>query len=175
MNARLYLSFMLSIACIIATATPLSRQQALIRVQASLRNVQVADKTLSCQEIKADEPYYIFSGDNSFVIASGDDRFPAVLGYSNNSSLNRDDMPPALKHLLRACSTPTGVPASTSEPHASGSVSRKPILPLVRSTWGQEAHVSASRQHWHTDSYRQRCHGFGTSDAVPHMAIRNGL
>lgn len=139
MNARLYLSFMLSIACIIATATPLSRQQALIRVQASLSNVQVADKTLSCQETKADEPYYIFSSDNSFVIASGDDRFPAVLGYSNNSSLNRDDMPPALKHLLRACSTPTDVPASPSEPHASGSVSRKPILPLVRSTWGQEA------------------------------------
>ena len=40
-------------------------------------------------------PYFIFNngGDNGFVIVSGDDRTPSILGYSDKGAFNTEDIP----------------------------------------------------------------------------------
>jgi hypothetical protein len=48
-----------------------------------------------------DEAYYVFNiGDNSFVIIAGDDAHRPVIGYSDQSSFNAFDIPPALAYYL---------------------------------------------------------------------------
>ena len=46
--------------------------------------------------------YYVFNvpQQQGFVIVSGDDRTPAILGYADNGTLDTDDLPPALCWLL---------------------------------------------------------------------------
>ncbi|MCI6829830.1 MAG: C10 family peptidase [Prevotella sp.] len=51
-----------------------------------------------------DKAYYLFDngGDNGFVIVSGDDRLPEVIGYATHGMLSEDNMPVQLKSLLDA-------------------------------------------------------------------------
>lgn len=44
--------------------------------------------------------FYVFSGNNSFVIISADDRAIPILGYSNESDFEPDNMPENLKDWL---------------------------------------------------------------------------
>ena len=47
--------------------------------------------------------YYIFNSENSFVIVSGDDRTPQVLGYSLHNCFEATDMPDNLASWLDGC------------------------------------------------------------------------
>ena len=47
--------------------------------------------------------YYVFNGDRSnsgFIIVAGDDRAPAVLGYSDRGTFDVNDVPPAMQEWL---------------------------------------------------------------------------
>lgn len=65
----------------------------------------------SSQVLKADslekrEAFYVYtpaSKTAGFVIVSGDERMPAVLGYSNESPFDADSLPDGLKWYLRKC------------------------------------------------------------------------
>ncbi len=50
----------------------------------------------------ANSPYYIFNrGENEgFVIISGDDRAPKILGYSDKGSFDAENLPPQLKEMM---------------------------------------------------------------------------
>lgn len=54
------------------------------------------------KNIAATAPYYIISRghDKGFVIVSGDDCLPEVLGYTDSGNFDENDMPPALKDWL---------------------------------------------------------------------------
>ena len=88
-------------------------------------------------------PYYIFNrGENEgFVIISGDDRAPKVLGYSDNGSFDVDNLPPQLKAMMESWATMMNrLPESASQ-HASWKKSRatrsgKSIL-METAEWGQ--------------------------------------
>lgn len=138
MNIRLHLSLLLYLMCTLAVATPLSRQQALMRVQAVLgREVAAARAPLAARANQATSPYYIFGGENSFIIASGDDRLPAVLGYSDNSVIDPNDMPEGLKLLLEQYEHMTAT--GTAYKHNSGTLPGHAIAPLIKTRWGQLA------------------------------------
>lgn len=49
-------------------------------------------------------PYYVFNSDNDegFVIVSGEDCLPDIVGYSTAGCFDEDDMPEGLAHLLEA-------------------------------------------------------------------------
>lgn len=51
-----------------------------------------------------DCPYYIFNFDNStgYAVVSGEDKMPAIVGYSSKGSLDEERMPPGLKDFLAA-------------------------------------------------------------------------
>ena len=86
--------------------------------------------------------YYVFNNGaaGGYVIVAGDDRAPAVLGYSDTGSFDTSDVPEALQELLEDYAAQIealgqGDSASVS-PHLT---SRAPIAPLLTSSWSQNA------------------------------------
>lgn len=104
---------------------------------------------------KADAPaVYMFTRpDGSYVIAPGDDEFPAVLGYGDGGAFSAggfdpDNMPPAMKWWLEEYSrqmqaalnaTPAPAPAikSVSDPSMKA-MAFTAIAPLLTTTWNQD-------------------------------------
>ena len=96
-----------------------------------------------------DAAYYVFNAQSGhgFVIVSGDDRTQQpVLGYSNESSFDPDNMPENMRWWLMQYATEiamlnAGVIQTDMEP-AMGDIPMKAgaaILPLTKSQWGQGA------------------------------------
>ena len=82
--------------------------------------------------------YYVFNGNTGYVIVAGDDRAPAILGYSERCSFDAQQVPEALQHLLDGY-------AAQIEDLASGAKSApvyragSSISPLVTAEWSQNA------------------------------------
>ena len=100
------------------------------------------------------EGYYVFNlGEHEgFVIASSDDRTPAVLGYADNGSFDSKNMPENMKAWLQSYSdqmnaTPTSTPNSPIELGRS-------IAPMIEALWGQDA------------PYNDKCPSFLGSNCV---------
>ncbi len=87
-----------------------------------------------------DNPFYVFQNEESFVIVSGDDAMPPVVGYSFNSDFTSSTMPPALKAYLEAYA------AQIAEMQAASGMLKmpiqkvitEPIAPLVKTHWNQD-------------------------------------
>ena len=139
-----------------AMAEPVSRQQALQNAQAFL---QKKGKKLSTSSLRrapskavtTTERYYVFNvgEDEGYVIAAGDDRVPAILGYADKGSIDMDAMPENMKAWLEGYAeqirylqehdiTTSGV---TTVTHGS-------IAPMLTTQWGQ------------SDPYNQSCPDF---------------
>jgi len=84
--------------------------------------------------------YYVFNASDAFVVVAGDDRMPAVLGYSDNGIIDPNDMPDGLKDLLECYAVEaTRLTEGDGYPTPNGSISRSAIAPLVKSKWNQSA------------------------------------
>ena len=90
------------------------------------------------------QPFYMFNigTGEGFVVVSGDDRTPAILGYADSGSLSPDDMPDALRCLLDGYAEQMewldGQPALPQlTPYKAPA--RTPIAPLTRTQWDQGA------------------------------------
>ena len=93
-------------------------------------------------------PYYIFSRGKGqgFVIVSGDDCLPQILGYTESGDYDEAIMPPALKEWLaqyavmieEAQKSGTNMPLNVRQANDS-SVSRTDIPALVQTHWHQES------------------------------------
>ena len=46
--------------------------------------------------------YYVFNGNDGYVIVAGDDSAPAILGYSERGSFDAQDLPEAMQDLLES-------------------------------------------------------------------------
>lgn len=131
-----------------ATANPILRQQALKNVQVFLKNRGRAFNTadMNCSRSRArsesqTENYYVFNlGNNEgFVIASGDDSVPDILGYSDVGSIDMDSAPENVKAWLK------GYDEQISDNQKSGirsSATRtatvySAISPMVTTKWNQ--------------------------------------
>lgn len=83
--------------------------------------------------------YYVFKGDRSnsgFIIVAGDDRAPAILGYSDSGTFDAAAVPPAMQEWL------DGYAAQIEELDKGAQVAtqlqaRPAISPLVPATWSQ--------------------------------------
>lgn len=94
--------------------------------------------------------YYIFNADNGkgFVVVSGDDRTPAVLGYSLNGSLDLNHLPYTIKGWLQGYQDEIGYLDSMKVTTASAKAgmrraaaareTRKPISALLTTRWNQD-------------------------------------
>ena len=87
------------------------------------------------------EAFYVFNVDssNGYVIVSGDDRMPDVLGYSYRGSYNRDSIPDNMKAWLQGYVEEYQYLQSHSDAKAASltSVEGDAILPMIPTHWDQ--------------------------------------
>ena len=90
---------------------------------------------------EVNEAYYIFNDEanGGFIIVSGEERTPDILGYSNGGRFDAAKVPANMrawldgyKAQIKAAAAST-MPTATSETY----VSRTPIAPLLRTEWDQ--------------------------------------
>lgn len=83
---------------------------------ASIADRQAARTRANGQTQTDDQPYYIFNkvDNRGFIIVSGDDRMPDVLGYTDSGSFDAANLPDGFKFMLehtprssRSCRTAT--------------------------------------------------------------------
>ncbi len=82
--------------------------------------------------------YYVFNGNTGYVIVAGDDRAPAILGYSERGSFDAQQVPEALQHLLDGYAAQIedlARGAKSAPVYRAGSA----ISPLVTAEWSQNA------------------------------------
>ncbi len=129
-------------SAVVASAAPVNENQALSAASRFMSGKTLTAVTLQRanrapgQQATA-QAYYVFNAQASegYVIVAGDDRVPAVLGYSDNGTFDPADVPPAMQALLDGYAAQiAGLPQDAQAPQQ---VSRTPIRPLLHSIWGQ--------------------------------------
>ena len=81
--------------------------------------------------------YYVFNAPTrGYVIVAGDDRAPAVLGYSDQGTFDSQDVPEALQDLLESYAAQIEAldQGATAAPRL---ITGSAIAPLVTATWSQ--------------------------------------
>ena len=104
-------------------------------------NLKMSHKApkLNAPATNAQAAYYAFNSPRGgFVIVSGDDRVPAVLGYSDKSTFDPQNVPEAMQTLLEGYAAQIDAldHGAKAAPHfANGEA----IAPLVTAQWDQDA------------------------------------
>lgn len=104
MNRKLILSVVLWTVTMPLLAQPVDRMRALEKAQRFMHDkgysFSVRQPLQRAQEQQ--QPYYIFHSDNGqgFVIVSGEESAPAIIGYSTVGKFDEQNMPPALQAWL---------------------------------------------------------------------------
>ena len=151
MNKRLFLLLLCLVALNAAWAVQISQNKA----------KSIADDFMSAQSSRATSmkmayrgpavnsdngdaahaAYYVFNshtGDDGFVIVAGDDRVPAVLGYSDQGNFDADQVPEAMQEWLEGVAAQIAALDDGAQA-ATHLQARPPIQPLLRSTWSQNS------------------------------------
>ena len=82
--------------------------------------------------------FYVFnaSAGHGYVIVAGDDRVPAVLGYSDTGTFDAQDVPAAMQEWLDGYAAQIEAIALGAKPEER-STSREAIAPMLNVNWGQ--------------------------------------
>ena len=105
----------------------------------SVDNISSVSSTLTVAESR-DAYYAINLPDNGgYVIVSGDDNMPAVLGYSESGSYDADNIPVNMRAWLEGYAEQYEYLQSHSNVRAASitSVTGNPVLPLLDTRWAQ--------------------------------------
>ena len=138
----LLLAFMSTIA---VNAEQVSRQQALQKAQLFMPGKQFGEaRSFARTGSPVDkEPFYIFNaeGKNGFVIISGDDRTPSILGYAEQGSLEEDRLPDNMKWWLDNLARQIEALGTSLKPAnvTSTRSGMTAIAPLIQTEWDQGA------------------------------------
>ncbi len=148
MNTKaLSLALLLSLVCMSASAERITLSQAKAIAASFVKTAttpnlvkrKAAAATTSDDEA---QPIYVFSrGEGQgFVIVSGDDALPTVIGYTESGDFDEDNLPPALEDMIEYYSSAaealqtSGIATASSPRKATGT---KDIATLMTSHWHQ--------------------------------------
>ena len=127
-----------------------------VLVKSATRNEAKARKVTAA--VNATSPYYIFSrGENrGFVIVSGDDCLPSILGYTESGDFVESEMPPALlgwlDYYCRIVEDAQVAGENVSQ------VKRRAAAPMLAATAAKVDVPVLMTSHWHqTAPYFNRC------------------
>lgn len=148
-----YLLILLTLAfSSVSLADKVTEQNALQKAQLFFKDKRIISKSLTRgldadqQPNNALEDYYVFNAEDNggFVIISGDDRTPEVLGYADSGSLDMDNLPPNLKGWLEGYSEQIKALEASDNMRRAGSravirTPREAIEPLITTKWGQRS------------------------------------
>lgn len=150
----LFLSFFVTMTMM---AGPVTKDEAAQKAQAFVngknkqrpggpRRVKLAHRQMKLvQAVQENALYYVFNvgEEDGFVIVSGDDRTPAVLGYTDNGSFSTDQMPDNMRAWLQGYADQIAWlqehPEVENEVFLAGTSVKQPIEPLVATVWNQDA------------------------------------
>ncbi|MBR1469279.1 MAG: C10 family peptidase [Prevotella sp.] len=136
-------------------AGPVSKDEAAQKAQAFIngkskqsvkgaRRVKLAHRQMTAvQTPQEDALYYVFNiGEkDGFVIISGDDRTPAVLGYTDNGQFDAADMPDNMRAWLQGYADQLAW--LQEHPEVENTIQKSPtknvVAPLMQSQWNQDA------------------------------------
>ena len=145
MKIRLHLFLICLVAASAALANPVDANQArqiaarFMAEQSPTLKLATRAPFMAMTPGNGQAAYYVFNSavaGNGFVIVSGDDRLPAVLGYSDCGSFEADDVPPALQEWLDGYAAQVEAIAAGATPEVR-SASRAAIAPMVPVHWSQ--------------------------------------
>lgn len=164
MKSRLFVLIALLSASMLALASPVTSRQAeaeaadFLKSQLPTRAATLQFKTVQSCTSKEGPCYYIVSDDEAqcFAIVSGDDRLPAILGYSDQGSFDPDNVPENVSWWLNNYRTqissflkanPAGelTSAGPSTRSIYVPVFKDPIDAMIKTKWNQN------------DPYNKRC------------------
>lgn len=107
---------------------------------------KAARSTAEGTESTSEAYYYIFNAENNqgFVIVSGDDRTPQVLGYSDKGRLDTQNIPVNLQEMLdsyeaqiKMLDTMTDYEAGSAMAKRRANTTRNSISPMITTNWDQ--------------------------------------
>lgn len=149
MKKSLLLS-LLALAFNTAWAGPVSRDAALRQAEQFLNKqhataggarLRLAPQPKALREASTEQQhYYVFNvgEDDGFVMVSGDDRTPAIIGYSTQGSFDYDQLPDNVRYWFdeydRQIAHLDKVPAARVS-----SIERARIAPMLTTLWGQNS------------------------------------
>lgn len=128
----------------LAFAGKVSMKDALKAAQAFMpgEKFEVERYAASKDSKAAQEPFYIFNvtDGGGFVLVSGDDRTPAILGYSTEGNIKPDEIPSNIRYWLdsytrQLAALDRGVPAVQTAKTRSALAE---IEPMIKTRWDQE-------------------------------------
>ena len=103
-------------------------------------NLKMAQKAprLNAPASSGDAAYYVFNASQGgYVIVAGDDRAPAVLGYSERGTFDTQDVPEAMQELIDSYAEQ--IDALGHGAKAALHLNAAPIAPLMSAQWSQNA------------------------------------
>lgn len=103
----------------------------------SLRMAQKGPR-LSASTTGDKAAYYVFNANRGYVIVAGDDRAPAVLGYSDQSNFDANSIPDAMQELLNGYTEQINA-LSKGGKSVKLAPSGPAIHPLVTANWSQNS------------------------------------
>ena len=90
----------------------------------------------------AQAAYYVFNStatqQGGYVIVAGDDRLPAVLGYSDHGTFDEGQVPEAMQELLDSYAAQVEALSQGAQP-ATHFTAGSPIMPLLTCQWSQNS------------------------------------
>ena len=132
------------------TAQHVSNQQAIAKAQAFLQQ-RTATETIGAHRAPrkaprlitalAGEAFYVLNDEanNGFVIVSGEECAPAILGYSDEGLFNKGCIPEGLQDLLDSYSEQVKALAAGLAVNDANNTEQAPIEPLIKTQWSQHA------------------------------------
>lgn len=148
MKQRHILLILLSLFVSVLQAATVNKQDALQKAQQFVAGRQAAARggagqAQSLQSALDNSYYYVFNigTDGGFVIVSGDDRTPEILGYSDAGTFDVQNIPDNMRAFLQGYADeiqqmPETMPAA-SRGVGQKKVVRSSINPLIQTTWNQ--------------------------------------
>ena len=145
---KITVTLLLLAITLLATAGPVSKQQALNQANAFLRTrgLQVAGEPQRAPGNTSGanhQPLYVFNtvGNHGFVIISGDDRAVPLLGYTEEGRYDEENMPDNFRSWLEQMALEISALPDTNDGQGVSQPLRVPvhttISPLIKTKWNQ--------------------------------------
>lgn len=143
---RIFSFAALSASILTATASPLTPDEALNRIQpdAQMRlGGERPELVMTGQSMAGKPTFYVFSTASRTIIASADDVAVPLLGYIDSGNFDPARMPPQMKSFLESYSAEIAATTASGRIHitkaAASRAERQAIEPLCLTGWNQDA------------------------------------
>ena len=144
---KLLISSLCLAATLVATAAPLTKEQARQQAASFLMKksgahrmpAKDASQQLTDAADIANGSVFAFNvgTGNGFVVVVGDDRLPAILGYADKGYVDNDNMPENMRAWLQSYADQLAAGSAKKAPVAI--VNGQAISPMLKTTWDQGA------------------------------------